>query len=69
MQLKTWNNKDKPTQPKWMARNNKNQSIKQWNKNKENNTKNQWILELVLCEEKQDWQTLGPTNQEIKNPN
>lgn len=49
-----------------MARNNKNQNIKSWNKNKENNTKNHQILKMVLWEDKEDWQTLGPTDQNRK---
>ena len=49
-----------------MAINNQIESWNQQNRNKENNTKNQWDKELVLWENQQNRQTFIQTNQKVE---
>ena len=49
-----------------MAENNQIESWNQQNRNKENNTKNQWGKELVLWENQQNRQTFIQINQKEK---
>ena len=62
----TWKRATNKAPSEQKGGNNKDQSRNQWNGVVRNDTKDQWIHELVLWKDKQDWQIFNQTHQERK---